>query len=45
MGLADGCKLLRDIPKDAAITFDDVEIPANRLCNKLWLEQKELFKI
>jgi predicted homoserine dehydrogenase-like protein len=45
MGLADGCKLLKDIPKDGIVTFDDVELPANRLCNRLWLEQKELFKI
>jgi len=45
MGLADGCKLLKDIPKDGVISFDDVELPVNRLVNKLWLEQKELFNI
>ena len=45
MGLADGCKLLKDLPKDAIITFDDVELSTNKLCNQLWLEQKELFNI
>jgi predicted homoserine dehydrogenase-like protein len=39
MGLAEGCKLKRDIPADTAITYDDVEIPAGRVADKLRAEQ------
>lgn len=45
MGLADGCKVLKDIPKDQVLTFEDVELPEGRLIDKLWNEQKELFKL
>ncbi len=44
IGLAEGCKILRDIPKDQEITFDDVELPEGRLCDTLWEEQIRLFK-
>lgn len=44
LGLAEGCKLKRDIKKDEVLTFDDVEIPTGRLIDKLWHEQNELFK-
>ncbi len=40
IGLAGGCKVLRDIPKDQALTFDDVELPEGRLCDELWNEQR-----
>ena len=43
MGLANGCKVIKDISKDQVITFDDVEIPKERLSDKLWREQKENF--
>jgi len=39
MGLAEGCKLKRDIPADTAITYDDVEIPPGRIADKLRAEQ------
>jgi len=39
MGLAYGCKLKRAIPADTAITYDDVEIPAGRVADKLRAEQ------
>lgn len=39
MGLTDGCVLKRDLPQDAPITFDDVELPAGRLSDQLWGEQ------
>jgi predicted homoserine dehydrogenase-like protein len=41
MGLAEGCKLLRDIHKDQVLTYDDVEVPANRLCDRLRREQDD----
>jgi predicted homoserine dehydrogenase-like protein len=43
MGLSEGCVLKRDLPIDAAVTFDDVELPANRLSDRLWREQVEHF--
>jgi predicted homoserine dehydrogenase-like protein len=41
IGLSEGCVLLRDIPKDGVIVFDDVERPADRLIDALWKEQFE----
>ncbi len=43
MGLAEGCRLKRDLPKDAALTYDDVELPPDRLCDKLRAEQNSYF--
>ena len=43
MGLTDGCVLKRDLPQDTPITFDDVELPAGRLSDRLWQEQCERF--
>ena len=39
MGLAEGCKLKRDIPRDTAITYDDVEIPSGSFARKLRADQ------
>jgi predicted homoserine dehydrogenase-like protein len=43
-GLVEGCKLKRDIPKDAVITYDDVELPPNRLADRLRAEQYVHFR-
>jgi predicted homoserine dehydrogenase-like protein len=43
MGLAEGCRLKRDVPRDRVLTYDDVEVPANRLCDKLRAEQTAHF--
>ena len=43
IGLAEGCTLKRAIVKDAVLTFDDVELPPDRLCDRLWREQLEKF--
>jgi predicted homoserine dehydrogenase-like protein len=43
MGLAEGARLLRDIPKDQAITLKDVELPAGRHCDVLRAEQVAAF--
>jgi predicted homoserine dehydrogenase-like protein len=39
MGLAEGCRLLRDVPKDALLNYDDVELPEGRLVDTLRNEQ------
>jgi len=43
MGLAEGCRLKRDIARDQAITYADVELPEGRLCDRLRAEQDTLF--
>jgi predicted homoserine dehydrogenase-like protein len=43
MGLAEGCRLKRDIPKDQVLTYDDVELPEGRLCDQLRAEQNAYF--
>jgi predicted homoserine dehydrogenase-like protein len=42
-GLVEGCKLKRDIAKDAVIGYDDVELPPDRWADKLRIEQYEHF--
>lgn len=43
-GLVEGCKLKRAIQKDQALTYNDVELPANRLADKLRAEQYLRFR-
>ena len=43
MGIAEGCRLKRDIPKDQVLTYDDVELPTDSLAVKLRLEQDAYF--
>ncbi|ALF51732.1 NAD(P)-dependent oxidoreductase [Nostoc piscinale CENA21] len=43
MGLAEGCRLKRDIPRDRVLTYDDVELPEGRLCDQLRAEQNAYF--
>jgi len=43
MGLSENCRLKRDVPKDQAITYDDVELPAGGLADKLRAEQNQYF--
>jgi predicted homoserine dehydrogenase-like protein len=43
MGLAEGCRLRRDVPRDQVLTYDDVELPAGRLVDQLHAEQEAYF--
>src|SRR3989338_2780057 len=43
LGLAEGCRIKKDIKKDTAITFDDVQTPPGRLIDTLWHDQLRLF--
>jgi len=43
MGLSGGCRLKYDVPIDHAITYDDVEMPAGRLADRLRAEQQAHF--
>jgi predicted homoserine dehydrogenase-like protein len=35
MGVAEGCRLLRDVRRDEVLRYDDVELPADRLVDRL----------
>ncbi len=43
MGLSEGCRLRRDVPRDQVLTYSNVELPANRLCDQLRQEQDAHF--
>lgn len=43
MGVSEGCRLKKDVPKDQLITYDDIELPPGRLCDRLRQEQHEHF--
>lgn len=43
MGLAEGCRLKRHVPRDTVLTYDDVEVPPGRLCDRLRAEQIRYF--
>ncbi len=42
-GLAEGCRLLRDVAKDAVVTYRDVQLPEGRLVDRLRAEQYRHF--
>jgi len=44
IGLAEGCKLRRHVTKDSALSYDDVDLPPNRLCDRLRAEQDRAFE-
>jgi predicted homoserine dehydrogenase-like protein len=43
IGLAQGCTMKCDIAKDQVLSFDDVNMPEGRLCNRLRDEQNQCF--
>ena len=43
MGVSEGCRLKRDVPRDQAVTYEDVELPEGRLCDRLRSEQDTFF--
>jgi predicted homoserine dehydrogenase-like protein len=45
MGLTEGCRLKKNIAKDHALTYDDIELPQGRLCDKLRSQQTEHFEL
>ena len=42
-GIVEGCRLKRDVPRDRALTYEDVELPAGRLVDRLRSEQEAAF--
>jgi predicted homoserine dehydrogenase-like protein len=43
MGVSAGCTLTRDIRRDSAVSYADVRLPPDRLCDRLREEQEKLF--
>ncbi|MEQ8857270.1 MAG: NAD(P)-dependent oxidoreductase [Pseudomonadales bacterium] len=43
IGLAEGCRLKRDVSRDQVLTYKDVELPSGRLCDELRAEQGRHF--
>ena len=43
IGVAEGCRLTRDVPRDACLTYDDVDVPPGRLIDQLRVAQQERF--
>jgi predicted homoserine dehydrogenase-like protein len=45
IGLSEDCVLIRDVAKDAVVSFDDVDVPAGRRVDALWQEQFEKWPV
>lgn len=43
MGVAEGCRLVRDVPIDTAITYADVELPKDRLIDDMRRQMIQTF--
>lgn len=43
MGIAEGAIMIRDVKKDQAITYDDVQLPKGRIANELRIAQDNHF--
>jgi predicted homoserine dehydrogenase-like protein len=43
-GLVEGCVLRRDVGRDQVLTYDDVELPAGRIADRLRAEQYRHFR-
>jgi predicted homoserine dehydrogenase-like protein len=44
-GLVAGCRLVRDIPRDTALRWDDVVAPSDQLAHRLYAEQQRRFSV
>jgi predicted homoserine dehydrogenase-like protein len=42
IGVSEGCRVVRNVAKDQPLTYSDVELPPNRLCDRLRQEQHSL---
>jgi predicted homoserine dehydrogenase-like protein len=43
IGLAEGCRLKRNVSRDEVLTYDDVDVPEGRLSDRLRQEQADAF--
>jgi predicted homoserine dehydrogenase-like protein len=45
IGLSESCLLRRDVSKDHALSFNDVELPRGRVVERLWREQNARWQV
>ena len=45
IAMSEDCVLLRDVAKDAVVSFDDVKMPPTRLIDDLWHEQLQRWPV
>ncbi len=45
MGLSERCVVTKDIGKDQILTFNDIQLPEDRLCDRLYQEQTKHFEL
>ena len=43
-GLVEGCTVKRSVQRDSVLTYDDVDLPKNRLADRLRAEQYRYFR-
>jgi predicted homoserine dehydrogenase-like protein len=43
IGISEGCRLIRSVPRDHVISYADVKLPENRLCDRLRQEQQDRY--
>jgi len=43
VGVSEGCRLTSNVSKDQLVTYEDVELPKDRLCDSLRQQQHDLF--
>jgi predicted homoserine dehydrogenase-like protein len=43
IGLAEGCRLRRNVARDQVLGYEDIELPPDRLCDSLRIEQDNRF--
>jgi len=42
IGVSEGCHLVRDVPKDEVVRYEDVRLPEGRLCDELRSQMEEM---
>ena len=45
IALSKDCVLVNDVSKDNVVTFADVRLPAERISDRLWREQQEMWPL
>lgn len=45
IGVVEGCRLRRAVPRDQTLTYDDVVLPPGRVCDRLRAEQEAYFAL
>jgi len=44
MGIAEGCRVIKDVAKDTVVTYNDIELPEGQLAVSLRKDQDQFFR-